>query len=169
MLLSVIPKTQVQVPASVSRDKFQVAFDAEVVAKRAGVLPGVEGAFLVENLLSRVECASLIEESEKRGFQSLETEFLPEDRNNERILVVDPAMAAVLFDRLAPCMEVSDVLFVQPTGFGNHGIWRFLPSFFFFFFFFFFFLFFFFIQASWDEPLFETGALSSRYGLCSSF
>ncbi len=124
-VLKVVPKVQVR--AALTEETLPIVWENNVVAARKkNSSPRVEGLFEMENVLSASECASLIAQGEQRGFRSLEHEFLPEERNNERVLVLDTSFAQVVWKRIEPCLVLDDVLFVQPSDFGNGGgsIWR---------------------------------------------
>ncbi len=105
-----------QVPPSLLRPRTGQTKRSEVA--------GVPGAFVVDGLLSEEECASLVAQTEQRGFRPLDKEFLAHERNNERVMVLDSELGHWLYERLQPCLTDDDVLFIQPTGFGNQGVWR---------------------------------------------
>ncbi|MEY4564040.1 MAG: hypothetical protein RLZZ618_3317 [Pseudomonadota bacterium] len=66
------------------------------------------GIFAIENFLSRAECAHHIAASESLGFEEAairtdDGERLYKDaRNNDRIILDNPALAALLFERAFP-------------------------------------------------------------------
>ncbi len=63
-------------------------------------MAGVDGAFLVQGLLSAEEAAALVEVAEGVGFTGLEGEFEPKERNNTRVMTLDEQLAGLLYDRL---------------------------------------------------------------------
>ena len=93
------------------------------VGRRQDVL-AVPGLFVVDDLLSEEECCSLVGSAKAVGFVGVENEFLPQDRNNTRLLHKDVALADALWQRLRLHFSDGDCLFLRPTGFGNEGFWR---------------------------------------------
>lgn len=122
--ISVDTKTMEALPSTFASSPFRFELKERELKPSRSVVPHVDGAFILDDVLSREECDALIKEAEEKGFQSLEREFAKEDRDNERVMVLDGKLADALWHRISPCVTATDVLFVQPTGFGNHGIWR---------------------------------------------
>lgn len=84
-----------------------------IVAPPAPAPPAVDAPALdpprvVSNLLDDAECAALVAWVEARGFASTAASYPATYRNNDRLVVDDPALAAALFDRLRPALP--DVL-----------------------------------------------------------
>ena len=75
---------------------------------------------IIDNLLSDLECESIIA-STKSFHQSLENEFLPQDRDSKRLLNVDNVMAKCIYDRIS-CIDFGNNL--EPFGFGTEGKWK---------------------------------------------
>ncbi len=63
-----------------------------------------ENIFVIHNLLSPEECATLIARSETLGYEAAAVggELLPQLRNNGRAFLEDAALAAYLWERAAP-------------------------------------------------------------------
>lgn len=57
---------------------------------------------LIPNFLSPEECRDYIALSEARGFAGSNSDYPPSYRNNERLVIDDPALANRMFARLAP-------------------------------------------------------------------
>ena len=84
-----------------------------------------EGVFLVHEALSQAECERLIAATEAIGYKSLSDEFDPEERNNERVMVMDGAMADALWKRLSQVWTADDALFLKPVGFQeDSSVWH---------------------------------------------
>jgi WD40 repeat protein len=66
------------------------------------ILGGDSGClWLVENAFSTEECAGLIRWAEEKGYAPTGAHYPPGYRNNDRLVVDDPAMARAFWDRLA--------------------------------------------------------------------
>lgn len=98
------------------------------VGKRQDVYAssGYANIFAVHNILTADECAALVAAGEKFGFEHLEGEYPSDYRNNDRVLLHDPTLANGLWHRLRPHFRQGDIVGIQPTGFGNDGVW--LPT-----------------------------------------
>lgn len=64
--------------------------------------PGLGFCVVIPGFLSRQACRELIARSEAGGFSSAATDYPPSYRNNERLVLDDPALAASMRDRLRP-------------------------------------------------------------------
>jgi hypothetical protein len=93
-------------------------------AKRTDLPLHGSHAFYVESIFNSGFCTKLIEETEKLGYRTLEAEFEPTFRNNERVMVNSPALADTLWSVLAPLLERRDIFRTIPIGFGNSGTWK---------------------------------------------
>jgi hypothetical protein len=80
--------------------------------------------FYLENVLSDQECDNLIQQSETK-YSSLQEEFLPEERQGNRLLTKNPLLADILFQRIQ--QHISPLLLlssnITPCGFGTDGTW----------------------------------------------
>jgi hypothetical protein len=81
-------------------------------------------AFEIKQLFAENFCNRLIQETEKIGYRSVEAEFEPTFRNNERVMVVSHGLADSLWTAIAPYLERRDVFRTIPIGFGNSGTWK---------------------------------------------
>jgi hypothetical protein len=61
-----------------------------------------DGAFLLYNVLSPKECEYYIAQTEALGYSSLEGEYNPRYRKNDRVICVSLELAKLLFDRVKP-------------------------------------------------------------------
>lgn len=62
--------------------------------------PNLGFCVVIPEFLTTDECAAYIALSESRGFASAESDYPPSYRNNERLVIDDPVLAAELFKRL---------------------------------------------------------------------
>ena len=81
----------------------------------------------VGDVLTADECQALIEHTEAVGYSAAPVTtsrgpvHLPDVRNNERVMLDDPVLAGLLFERLRSRVPASLEL---PAGSGNVSIWR---------------------------------------------
>jgi hypothetical protein len=77
------------------------------------------GSVLVcDNLLSDAECTQLLTNASTTfGFASLEHAYAAEQRQADRLVVVDEALAALLWNRLTPAHKTLSDMAPAPTGF----------------------------------------------------
>lgn len=69
--------------------------------RRAPLPPALGYCEVFDNFLSRAECSALIGRAEQAGFRPAADDYPPSYRNNDRLVVDDPELAARLFERLA--------------------------------------------------------------------
>ncbi|KAM9998902.1 hypothetical protein ACTFIZ_002477 [Dictyostelium cf. discoideum] len=79
--------------------------------------------FKVTNVLTKEECLHFIEESERKGYVSIEKEFPTRYRNNLRYLGTSNKLSDILWERLEPIFRESDLEGVRPYGFDQKGVW----------------------------------------------
>ncbi|KAM9998903.1 hypothetical protein ACTFIZ_002478 [Dictyostelium cf. discoideum] len=79
--------------------------------------------FKVTNVLTKEECLHFIEESERKGYVSIEKEFPTRYRNNLRYLGKSDKLSDILWERLEPIFRESDLEGVRPYGFDQKGVW----------------------------------------------
>ncbi|GAM18569.1 hypothetical protein SAMD00019534_017440 [Acytostelium subglobosum LB1] len=80
-------------------------------------------AFLVNDLMSREECAFYIEESLRKGYVTIEKEFPKEYRNNTRTLGKSKTLSAILWSRLQRHIRMEELEGIRPYGFDQEGVW----------------------------------------------
>jgi len=68
-------------------------------------LPLPRLGFTLDNILSGGECKYLIEEAKKVGFASILDEFLPNERDNKRVLLMCPKLEKILWERMSGISE----------------------------------------------------------------
>ncbi|KYQ91724.1 hypothetical protein DLAC_07506 [Tieghemostelium lacteum] len=86
-------------------------------------LPDRSKGFLIHNVLSKKECLYYIEESNKRGYKTIEKEFPQEYRNNTRFFGKSQQLSEGLWKRMLPFFQSSDLEGVKPYGFDQSGVW----------------------------------------------
>ena len=64
---------------------------------------------MVHNVLSKDECLRLIELGEAQGFESIENEYDPKYRNNQRVSLLDQDFAQEVYRRLEAAQEFKDL------------------------------------------------------------
>lgn len=81
-------------------------------------------AFVLRKILSDDECESLIQETEKIGYDTaddIKFEYPETYRNNQRMIVINPVLAKSLWSRLQRFLTTDDVFDVAPVGFLADG------------------------------------------------
>eukprot|EP01125_Pyxidicula_operculata_P007220 TRINITY_DN2454_c0_g1_i2.p1 TRINITY_DN2454_c0_g1~~TRINITY_DN2454_c0_g1_i2.p1 ORF type:complete len:975 (-),score=208.94 TRINITY_DN2454_c0_g1_i2:42-2966(-) len=79
--------------------------------------------FTIENFLTKKECQSLIDCSEKMKYSSIEWEYDPAYRNATRVVTVSDVLSQAMWKRLMQNIDSSDIADIRPFGFGNEGTW----------------------------------------------
>eukprot|EP01127_Copromyxa_protea_P013444 TRINITY_DN3628_c0_g1_i1.p1 TRINITY_DN3628_c0_g1~~TRINITY_DN3628_c0_g1_i1.p1 ORF type:complete len:748 (-),score=66.35 TRINITY_DN3628_c0_g1_i1:31-2274(-) len=83
-------------------------------------------SFLVEDLLTAEECKQFVRVTEEKGFDThddVKAEFSKELRTNQRMIWIDVETSRKLWARMQSFFRGSDILGVQPVGFGVKGTW----------------------------------------------
>eukprot|EP00931_Biecheleriopsis_adriatica_P006356 TRINITY_DN10776_c1_g1_i1.p1 TRINITY_DN10776_c1_g1~~TRINITY_DN10776_c1_g1_i1.p1 ORF type:complete len:1010 (-),score=192.13 TRINITY_DN10776_c1_g1_i1:50-3079(-) len=82
--------------------------------------------FALHGLLSEAEAASYVAAAEDHGFHCSDVarEFPSEVRNNSRLIHFSDALAAALWQRLAPHLAHRDIYLIEPMGYGAEGRWK---------------------------------------------
>ncbi|KAN0028962.1 hypothetical protein ACTFIV_010830 [Dictyostelium citrinum] len=91
--------------------------------KRTDLKLSTSNGFKVTNVLTKEECLHFIEESERKGYVSIEKEFPTRYRNNLRYLGKSDKLSDILWERLEPIFRESDLEGVRPYGFDQKGVW----------------------------------------------
>eukprot|EP01125_Pyxidicula_operculata_P020484 TRINITY_DN7582_c0_g1_i1.p1 TRINITY_DN7582_c0_g1~~TRINITY_DN7582_c0_g1_i1.p1 ORF type:complete len:467 (-),score=54.45 TRINITY_DN7582_c0_g1_i1:111-1511(-) len=80
---------------------------------------------ILEDVLSDIECQEMIKESEKIGFLPLDTEFLKESRESDRVLMMSDQVSKVLWQRIKEefINFMPNVETIKPFGFDSDGKW----------------------------------------------
>ncbi|KAK5584486.1 hypothetical protein RB653_006098 [Dictyostelium firmibasis] len=91
--------------------------------KRTDLKLSTSNGFKVSNVLTKEECLHFIEESERKGYVSIEKEFPTRYRNNLRYLGKSDKLSDILWERLEPILRESDLEGVRPYGFDQKGVW----------------------------------------------
>ncbi|KAK5578504.1 hypothetical protein RB653_008176 [Dictyostelium firmibasis] len=91
--------------------------------KRTDLKLSTSNGFKVSNVLTKEECLHFIEESERKGYVSIEKEFPTRYRNNLRYLGKSDKLSDILWERLEPIFRESDLEGVRPYGFDQKGVW----------------------------------------------
>lgn len=80
--------------------------------------------YYLEDVLTESECQHLLSSSERK-YSSLAEEFLPEEREGNRLLTLDENFSTVLYNRIKEYVAVDPKLGnIKPCGFGTDGEWR---------------------------------------------
>ncbi|KAM9959413.1 hypothetical protein ACTFIR_000488 [Dictyostelium discoideum] len=91
--------------------------------KRTDLKLSTSNGFKVTNVLTKEECLHFIEESERKGYVSIEKEFPTGYRNNLRYLGKSDKLSDILWERLEAIFRESDLEGVRPYGFDQKGVW----------------------------------------------
>lgn len=89
---------------------------------RADLLDLPVPAFILDNVLSREECAQYIAATEGIGYQSLEKIYPTQIRDNDRLLTSSPLDASVIFSRVLPHLRATDC-YHRPVSYSGRGMW----------------------------------------------
>jgi hypothetical protein len=80
--------------------------------------------YYLENVLTNDECQHLLFLSEKK-YSSLTEEFLPIEREGNRLLTLDEKFSSILYDRIKNYIITDPKLEnIEPCGFGTDGDWK---------------------------------------------
>lgn len=74
--------------------------------------------------MTDLECVTLIQNSSEK-YSSLQDEFLPKEREGNRLLTTDENFASVLFNKIENHIGTDPKLAnAKPCGFGTDGVWE---------------------------------------------
>lgn len=74
--------------------KHDLGVDKQMKARRAG---GPRVSFAMRNFLTPTVCRKLIEVSERVGYREIVSQLQPSERNNTRMILSDPSLAAAVW------------------------------------------------------------------------
>lgn len=87
-------------------------------------LPASDYRFVVADLLTPSECASVVSVAEAAGLSAVDWEYDPSYRSCRRVVLRSRPLAAAVYARLLPLLSPAACERVRPFGFDGDGDWR---------------------------------------------
>jgi hypothetical protein len=99
-------------------------FDANQMKMTIPDVKSKKSLYYIENVLTKLECEKLVEITQNK-YSTLKHEFLPSEREGNRLLTNDETFAQVIFERIKKFIfQDPKLIDLKPCGFGVDGEWK---------------------------------------------